>query len=376
MDSAIARPPGVIDPAAVSDVAQAYQATGPFVTVYLTTEAAVENAAQRDELRWKNLRQELADHGASDRALAAIDTLVPDAHRQGRTLAVCASADGGTVVRHEPEPPARDVGRVGTLPRLGTLLEWEQAAIPHLVVLADRAGADIVVVRRNGDEDIETVGADSGDDPDLRRNQPGGWSQRRYQQRAENLWEERAEEVAQEVCALVGKIGARLVVVAGDVRAIQLLRQELPREVDALVREISGGRSPDGSEDAVAAETVRLADSVAAEDTVACLQRLKEQAGRGALAAEGIEATLAALREARVDVLLVHDDPDDEREAFFAAEPNLVATDATVLKEVGATDVTAGRLVDVALRAAFGTGAAVRIVPATVSEGMAALLRF
>ena len=376
MEGAIARPPGVVDPATVADVAQAYQATGPFVTVYLTTEPAVENAAQRDELRWRNLRQELADQGAPERALAAIDPLVPDAHRQGRTLAAAVSAEGLSVVRHEPEPPARDVVSVAPLPRLGTVLEWEQAAIPHLVVLADRAGADIVVVRRSGDEDIATVGADRGDDPELRRNQPGGWSQRRYQQRAENLWEERAEEVAQEVCTLAGKIGARLVVVAGDVRAIQLLRQELPREVGDLVREISGGRSPDGSEDAVAAETVRLAASVAAEDTVACMQRLKEQAGRGALAAEGIEATLAALREARVDVLLVDDDPDDEREAFFAAEPNLVATDATVLKELGATDVTAGRLVDVALRAAFGTGAGVRIVPGTVPEGIAALLRY
>ena len=376
MESATARPSGVLDPASVPDVAQAYQAAGPFVTVYLTTEAAVANAAPRAELRWKSLRQELAGQGAPEPALEAIDPLVGDAHHRGRTLVAAVSAGGLSVVRHEPEPPALDLGRVAPLPRLGAVLEWEQAAIPHLVVLADRAGADIVVVRRDGGEDVSTVGADTADDPHIRRSSPGGWSQRRYQQRAENLWEERAEEVAEQVTTLVDEVGARLVVVAGDVRATQLLRQELPEPVDQLVREISGGRSPDGSEDAVAAETVRLASSVTAEDTVACLQRLKEQAGAGGLAAEGIAATFTALREARVDVLLIHDDPDDEREAFFAAEAALVAADATLLKELGATDVMAGRLVDVAIRGAFATGAAVRIVPSTVPEGIAALLRY
>jgi hypothetical protein len=56
---------------------------------------------------------------------------------------------------------------------------------------------------------VTTVGEATGDDPMLRKSNPGGWSQRRYQQRAENLWEENAKAVADQVAGLVDEIGAR-----------------------------------------------------------------------------------------------------------------------------------------------------------------------
>src|SRR5437588_524668 len=136
--------------------------------------------------------------GVSPAAVPGIARLVPAAHKEGRTLAVIADAGGARLVRHEPEPPARDAGWVAPLPRVGPLLEWAQAAVPHLVVLADRAGADIVTFSRRADgyggggATVTTVGEETGDDPTLRKSNPGGWSQRRYQKRAENLWEENA----------------------------------------------------------------------------------------------------------------------------------------------------------------------------------------
>src|SRR5919199_6150554 len=145
MESSGTTPPGGQSPAEVPDIAAAFDGPGPFVTVYLGTEGAVEQAAQRNELRWKTLRRELDEAGAPAEALAAIDPLVPDAHHLGRTLAVVADDGGVRLTRHEPEPPARDAGWVASLPRVGPLIEWAQSAIPHLVVLADRAGADIVV---------------------------------------------------------------------------------------------------------------------------------------------------------------------------------------------------------------------------------------
>src|SRR5581483_9510060 len=344
MESSGTTPPGGQSPAAVPEIAALFDGSGPFVTVYLTTEAAVEQAAQQNELRWKALRRRLEEDGAPEAALAAVDPLVPDAHHYGRTLAVVAGAGGALLVRHEPERPARDAGWVAPLPRVGPLLEWAQAAVPHLVVLADRAGADIVVLSRaaagtgGGDAPVVTVGQSTGGDPDLRKTNPGGWSQRRYQNRAENLWEHNARQVAEQVAALSDEVGARLIVLAGDVRASGLLREHLPGPVAALVREVDGSRgagSADNGLDEIADDVVKLAASVAAEDTVEFLRQFKQERGQNDLAAEGVAATLEALAAARVDTLLVHDDPDDTRTAWFGPEPGMVAAGAAPLRDLG-----------------------------------------
>lgn len=384
MESSGTTPQGGQSPVAIPDIAAAFDGPGPFMTVYLGTEAAVEQAAQRSKLRWKSLRRQLEKAGAPAEALAAIDPLVPDAHHQGRTLAVVADTTGLRLVGHEPEPPARDAGWVAPLPRVGPFIEWAQSAVPHLVVLADRAGADIVVFTRRadstgaGEAPVVSVGEDTGDDPVLRKNNPGGWSQRRYQTRAENLWEQHARQAADRVAALSDETGARLIVVAGDVRALQLLREHLPERTAKLLREVDGSRAPGSGLDEIADDVVKLAANVVAEDTVELLRRFKEERGQNDLAVEGARNTIEALAAARVDTLLIHDDPDDDRTAWFGPEPGMVAQTKKALTELGVPKPQKARLVDVAIRAAFTTGAAVRIVPSvgSVKQGIGAILRF
>ena len=390
MESSGTTPPGGLSPAAVPEIAAVFDGGAPFVTVYLATEAAVEQATQQSELRWKTLRRELSAAGAPEETLSAIDPLVPDAHQEGRTLAVIGDASGVRLVRHEPEPPARDAGWVAPLPRVGPLLEWAQGAVPHLVVLADRAGADIVAFSRRaaasgagGAADVVSVGEDTGADPELRKSNPGGWSQRRYQNRAENLWEHNAKAVADQVASLVDETGARLVVVTGDVRALQFLRDHLPQPVLDILREVEGSRGPgaaDAGLDHIADEVVKLVATVAAEDTVEFLRQFKQEKGQHDLAAQGVRATLAALAAARVDTLLIHDDPDDDRTAWFGPEPGMVGETEAAITELGtgAGAPQQARLVDVAIRAAFTSGAAVRVIPSlgSVQDGIGAILRF
>src|SRR3954452_16103235 len=202
---------------------------GPFVTVYVTTDAEIENAQQRSQQRWKTLRADLLAQGAPEDLVATIDPLIDDSHLRGQCLSVVLAADGTRHVAHHPDPPDHDIGRWGPLPALGPLLEWRQQAVPHVVVVTDRRGADLLVFGARSGDSIREVG--DRDDP-VSKSAPGGWSQRRYQQRAENTWEENAKDVADEVTRAVDDIHARLVVVAGDVRAVQLLRRPLDRPVD------------------------------------------------------------------------------------------------------------------------------------------------
>ncbi|MDQ3991563.1 MAG: hypothetical protein M3245_04545, partial [Actinomycetota bacterium] len=65
------------------DLEKVVRAKGPFLTLYLDTDPAIEQAAQRSETRWKTLRRDLEGSGMPDRLGAEIDAMVPRAHLEG-----------------------------------------------------------------------------------------------------------------------------------------------------------------------------------------------------------------------------------------------------------------------------------------------------
>lgn len=357
------------------DLADLLAAGGPVATVYLTTEAGLDNAGPRTEARWKSLRRELTRAGADEAALGAIDPLVGDAHQHGECLAVVAASSGVRHREHLAQPPVRDLARWGALPSVVPLLEWRQTRIPHVVVLTDRTGADLLAVRESGTAYRDRT--EGRDDP-LRKVGPGGWSQQRFQQRAENTWAENAGEVAEHIRRLAEKVQARLIVVAGDVRAVELLERDLPRELRELVVVVEGGRARDGSMSEISGELVRQLDTVVARDTVDLLRKFREERGQRDRMTEGVDATVAALTQGQVEILLVHDDPDDDREAWFGDGPAHIAVSRDQARELGIEHPDRARLPDALVRAALGTGAGVRVVPAAggASGGVGAILRW
>ncbi|MGH9183245.1 MAG: Vms1/Ankzf1 family peptidyl-tRNA hydrolase [Acidimicrobiales bacterium] len=348
---------------------------GPFATVYLATEPEVENAAHRSLRAWKAVRAALAEAGCPDAVLERIEPLVPEAHTHGRCLAVVASEEGNLVVSHEHRPPPRDLGRWAPLPSLGPLLGGHQASPPHVVVLVDRVGADLVAVRR-GRSDLHRE-AGGGTDP-IRQVGAGGWSQRRYQQRAENTWEHNADDVAAELAALVRGVRARVVVVAGDPRARQLLREALPAAVLRILVEIEGGRGADGSATAVLDRVRDVVAGAVADDTAALVATFEQGRGPRDRAVEGPAATVAALARAQAETVLIDDDVDDERVAWFGPEPGEVALDPRTLVALGVGEPTEARLLDVVVHGALSTTPGVRTVSGDVgpTDGVGAILRW
>lgn len=350
--------------------------SGPFTTVHLATEGAVEDAAARLDVAWRNTRSQLDQAGAPAAALDAIAAEVDGAHARGPSLYAVAGPDRLLVVEHPEQVPARDLATVAPLPVLAPLLTWRQSVVPHVVVLVDRTGADVSAVPRRGEPIEEEVTGDT--DAPIHRAPAGGWSQRRFQERVQNAWASNADDVAAVVARLVPRVGARLVVVAGDVRAVELLQKALPDEVGALVEVVPGSRAADGSDAEIEEAVARQVRTAAAQETVALLEKFREERGQDDRAAEGPEATLLALAKAQVDTLLVAADPGDDRTAWFGPEPTLVAPDAGSLRGLGVASPVEARLVDVAVRAALGTGAGVWVVPANggPAGGIGAILRW
>ena len=372
MESAAPLQAGISAP----DLARIAQARGPFLTLYLPTSADIENAAQKSLTAWKSTRNELEERSVPAALLDGIEPLIPEAHQRGRCLAVVARNGAGPVhVEHGPQAPPRPLASWAALPVLVPILEWRQLQAPHVLVLADRTGANLIAF--HGEEASARRTTDR-EEHLLTRSSPGGWSQRRNQQRAENTWEDNADDVAEELARLAKQFDARLVVAAGDVRALEMIEKSLPQEVARIFHTIPGGRGAGSDHEQIEEEARRQVDILLGKETGLVLDRFREEIGQGDLAVQGADATLDAVSRAQVDTLLVYDHPEDERSAWFGLEPIPVAATESRLAELGVEPRTEGRLIDVLVRATLGTGAAVRVIPAEpgVTEGVGALLRW
>jgi hypothetical protein len=338
------------------DLEEVSRGQPPFVSVYLRTERDVENAAQRLELRWRNLRNELADQGVAAGLLDAIDRVVADAHLAGPGVGVIADTTGVRLVDHGPLREIEERAVVAQVPSLLPIIRWRQEQPTVLVVLTDRRGADIFALRRSEPDVEQTV---EGDDEPIRKVHPGGWSQRRYQERAENTWESNARNVADAVHRVADRVEPRVLAVAGDVRAVTLLREALRDDVDRLVHVIAGERPSDGGGDPLPDEVRDVVVTSVRQDGRALLERFREELGQRDLGVEGFGETLPALSRAQVGVLLVGDTSDAR--AWVGPDPTQIAASADDIRGLGVEDAHEVAGADAAVRAALGTGAAVRV---------------
>lgn len=283
---------------------------GPFLTVVLDTDPAIDNAAHRSAQRWRALRDEAAAAGAPAELLDGVDDLVTDAHLQGPALYVVVDAEAGepVVVEHlSALPSTGEHAWWAPYPAVVPLLADRQRRLPHVVVRCDREGADVLAVDADGRTDETTV---SDDNRPYRHARSVGWQELRGWHRARRHLEATAEGVANAAADAARQIDARLVVVTGDDRTVdEVVTQLVARDLDA--RPVAGGRGQDGSEARVDEEVDVLVRTVVKEHEVAALRRFKDQRGQD-LAVEGVDDTLAALSTGRIDVLLVRDGEDDE----------------------------------------------------------------
>jgi|SRR5919109_2035587 peptide subunit release factor 1 (eRF1) len=359
----------------LTDFVFLYRAAGPFVTVYLDTTGTLADAPPPVRRRWKSLRRELAGTGAPEAALAAIDPLIDDANPSGDTLAVIANRDGVLFAANLPDAPMRDVGRCGMLPAVVPLLAWRQRQFPYVVVATDRLGAELLAVVPAGPDQAVRV---QGEELHVTRSAPGGWSQRRFQQRAENRWQQNAGAVADALTKLVDDVRPRLVVVTGDVRATQFLRDQVPSRVGELLQVVDGEY---GSLEAVLAKAAPLLDLLEARDTTAALTAFGRELGQADRAANGPAATLKALANAQVGTLLLQPGVVTG-DAWFGPSAAQNALDPRELHAMGVGVPVRAPLVDVALRAAAASGASVRLLANQLPDGcgptggIGALLRY
>ena len=102
-----------------------FEQPGPFVTIYLETESAVEDAAARLETRWKDVVRDLQEQGVDDATIEAL-TAARGGHELGGTRVLIAAGGAVQYARSLPEGTDTTLVRVGPLPYLLPLIDWAQ----------------------------------------------------------------------------------------------------------------------------------------------------------------------------------------------------------------------------------------------------------
>ena len=362
------------------DLAPLYAAEGPFVTLVLDTTSEVEDAAARLDITRRNVQRELEQRGVDAATREALAAQIGE-HGLGNTRVLVAAGGEVLLAVSLPEPPEQEVVTVGPLPALLPLAERASVQVPHVVALVDRLGADVMAYGGSDPVPEETIEVTGPHQHHVRKVHAGGWSSRRYEETAENFWERNAEEVASAVDGAANDVGAQLVVLAGDDRAVTLLQGELPERLRPITTVVQGTRHADGG-DAFTAEriTSAVAERLRAV-TDDLLAKYEQERGQHDKAVDGPAATLAALRMAQVDVLVLTTTlPSDATAWFDPAQPTVVALTGEEVRSLGGGEPVEAPLVDVLLRAALAGGATVRVVdgdrPEAPQHGVGALLRF
>lgn len=358
-----------------------YDSQAPYITVWMDASYDTEDARPRSELRWRGIREALVDEGADPRELRPLDDAIGPAALAGDQSQLLVEANGQVVFgEHLPIRPGREIADRSALPHLMPwLVARSQTWVhPYLLVLVDRHGADIQLCdihRRH-----EAVTVDVGAEP-VEKNNPGGWSQLRYQRSAEEAWIHNSKGVAESVDTLRRRYRPELVVLSGDVRARALLMEYLtPASLEVTVEAGDIDRQAGASSESLRQQIEEVLDLRQESETEQSTQRYEEAQAHDR-ASDGLANVVGALVRGGVDTMLVNQSFMDDATVWTGPGPLQLGLSREDVMELG---VSADELVEERADAALvralvrSDGDLVSVDPDRLAmrDGVGAVLRY
>ncbi|WP_312178469.1 Vms1/Ankzf1 family peptidyl-tRNA hydrolase [Arthrobacter sp.] len=363
------------------EFADLYRRKGPWCVAYVDASAGTTDSLEAAEVRPGDVRRALAKQGAPPQDQEAAETAVLPADGYPSPVSRFLLIQQGTVALNEVLPgplvlPERV--SVDPIPDLLPLLKHRPEEFPYIVAEASREDAEIRLEYAGGGHPA-TVQDVEGETEDITKLPAGGWSQDKFQRQTEQIWRRNADQVAEEIDRIADSSGAKLIVLAGDVRARGLVRDQLTEAHKALVSMIDSHPRTSGSANGHFDDEIqeRIALLWAAEQEQ-IMDRLALQEGQAnPESVTGFGQVVTALQQAQVEVLILNDRALADRHLFaLDAEPWVAsAQEQTLGAEVLGQVPAPAALV----RAAALTDASLLLVPDGVlphAVDAAALLRW
>ena len=321
-----------------------YSTEAPVASVHLDTSRQSTESGKEIALRWRHLREHLAELGTDHATLQALDEAVGQgASRSFGTHGQSLFASQGQLLNSHTlaTAPQRDHATWMAVPDPLPLVVDRGRHIPYVLVALDRVNAKIV-----GYTDQPTQGPALQENPTgqtmhdldgpIGRSGPGqhrGLGARgNAKHAAQQMWRENTAAFAEHVREAVRAVDAKIILVGGDEEAITYLRQNLgPRQLSIPIRIIAGGRGGQAARERLhqAAEQA-LSDFIADEHAQALADYQQKLANDQAV--QGTEEAAHMLTEARVQTLLLSPEREEEGELYGSLhQPVLVAQHSTDL---------------------------------------------
>ena len=353
------------------------KAEGPFVSVYFDDSHDTADAIEQLEAKWRDIRKHLEHQGADGHVIGKLEEAVlhhrPAVGRRGR--AVIATSEQVLVNEHLISPPRATVVRLSDYPYIVPLIDMEMQRPTYAFAAVDHGGADITLYQG------QTISSTSVEGVGYPVHKPvtAGWNgYGDFQHTTEEAIRMNCRAVADHLTRLVDEADPEVVFVCGEVRSRTDVIAELPERVNKRVSPLHAGTRRSGIDEEeirelTAAEFARRHHSEMTE----IADRFEAEIGRGSgLAAEGLAAVCAALRDGDVDTLIVGELGDAT--VVTGKALSTVAPDADVLSELGEPVERVARADEALPFTAITVGASLvradnRIAPA---EGVGALLRY
>ncbi|MDQ2682470.1 MAG: hypothetical protein M3Y37_02980 [Chloroflexota bacterium] len=192
---------------------------------------------------------------------------------------------------------------VGPTPNLSVLARAIEDNPTFAVLVADQKNANLLLFsQRAGVAEVQIEGSDYP-----RKQMAGGWSQRRFQARADERVAAFARTVAAELRTVVEDEAIDQVILAGDEVIMSALKPELHETVsDKVLETISLDIRASESDILAAAEPIVI--EAERRNELEAVEHLADRVGSGNRAVTGIDDVLHALQQGAVDTLILNDD--------------------------------------------------------------------
>jgi peptide subunit release factor 1 (eRF1) len=356
----------------------------PVLSVYLNLAADQHGRDNHDAFlrkvfaeRQKTFRDNTPERASFDRDAERIHAYLAEVNRSSDAVAIfaCAAANDLFETVQLQVPIDEHWFFVGDVPHLYPLAKLVDQYPRYAAVVLDTNRARIVVFGLGTTERREQI-----TNVKTRRNSMGGWSQARYQRRAENFHLHHVKEVVETLDKIVAAENIPHVVIAGDEVVVPIVKEQLPqRLLSKLVDFIQLDKNV--PEDELLRTTLELLREKDVEDDRAAVQEVVGAWQGSGLGVVGPEATLSAFTLGQVDELLITGTADTLKPVQNMPPDSVVGeVAATTSAPSGAAADQQLELAAELINRAHQTGARIRIIEDVELlkdyGGVAASLRF
>jgi peptide subunit release factor 1 (eRF1) len=356
----------------------------PFISLYLSLTPNQNGREDHHQFvrkvfsdRAKGFAEESPERQSFDRDAERIRQYLEshtDSSAQG--LAIFASSGAEFFDAIALEAPFGDHSLfIDSVPHLYPLAKIIDTYPRYAAVMLDTNKARILVFSLAATERDEKIANEK-----TRRSSKGGWSQARYQRRAENFHMHHVKEVVETLDKIVRDDDIQHIVVAIEEVAVPIFNEQLPKHLaEKIVDTVTLQRNADGSN--ILETTLAALREKDAETDAEKVEQLMDAWQSGGLGVAGPEATLSAFQLGQVDELIITASPailKPVQKLPDDAAPGAVQVDTSAPQ--GAADEKRLRLADELVTRARQTAARIRFIEdenlLAGIGGVGALLRF